>query len=481
MFADLADLPAVVLSELTAANAWPPGQLVSVSDQGYALYISNGSSWVQAASGSLPLLNPADLGASPSASAATNTAAIQSALTTARLAGGRTVVLDIPGTYLINLQTHPIDSSYRAGLIIGAKTHLRLGPGVIIKLADSATGVASQNSLLYNYNIAAGGDEQIVVEGGTWDGNSVNQTIVCSGLLLTRTRNCLFRNVVTKNCRGTASSGSNEKFHFSTSLSTDTHYVNCQAVGDSGSTASGFSANSATNLTWTDCTARGMSVANGFTHNTCRGLQHVNCRSYLNTLYGFNTEVSKDVTYNGCISGGESAAATTYPYASGTNLGNTGIGFVILDSVNVELNGCISRKNDQGANWSASASGSVSGGTYSDNVTFGMGISTPANVRVSAETTISGNGTAALAIPGPDLASAVGYVGSANPAVPATTVAQINPFPKEVTVFVTGGTVTVIAVGADSSGLTSGSFVVPVGQSITLTYSSAPTWKWFLN
>jgi hypothetical protein len=44
-FADLADLPTVVLSELTTANAWPPGQLVSVSDQGYALYISTGSTW----------------------------------------------------------------------------------------------------------------------------------------------------------------------------------------------------------------------------------------------------------------------------------------------------------------------------------------------------------------------------------------------------------------------------------------------------
>lgn len=52
VFADTLDLPKVILSELTAANAYPPGQLVSVSDQGYALYVSTGSTWITAALGS---------------------------------------------------------------------------------------------------------------------------------------------------------------------------------------------------------------------------------------------------------------------------------------------------------------------------------------------------------------------------------------------------------------------------------------------
>jgi hypothetical protein len=64
------------------------------------------------------------------------------------------------------------------------------------------------------------------------------------------------------------------------------------------------------------------------------------------------------------------------------------------------------------------------------------------------------------------------------PSVPATTVQLTNPFPFDCNVFVTGGTVTVIAIGGTATGLTSGSFRVPAGQTITLTYSSAPTWVW---
>lgn len=64
------------------------------------------------------------------------------------------------------------------------------------------------------------------------------------------------------------------------------------------------------------------------------------------------------------------------------------------------------------------------------------------------------------------------------PAVPASTVAQANPFGTDCTVYVRGGTVTVISVAGGTTGLTSGSFRVAVGQSITLTYSVAPTWTW---
>jgi hypothetical protein len=65
------------------------------------------------------------------------------------------------------------------------------------------------------------------------------------------------------------------------------------------------------------------------------------------------------------------------------------------------------------------------------------------------------------------------------PSVPATTVAQVNNKGFDMTVHVTGGTVTAVAVGGVATGLTAGAFRVPAGQSITLTYSVAPTWTWF--
>lgn len=64
------------------------------------------------------------------------------------------------------------------------------------------------------------------------------------------------------------------------------------------------------------------------------------------------------------------------------------------------------------------------------------------------------------------------------PSIPATTVALQNPFWRDCAVTVTGGTVTAIAVGGTATGLTSGTVVVPSGKTITLTYSSAPTWVW---
>lgn len=65
-----------------------------------------------------------------------------------------------------------------------------------------------------------------------------------------------------------------------------------------------------------------------------------------------------------------------------------------------------------------------------------------------------------------------------SPAIPATGVAQFNNNAQGVNVTVTGGTVTVIAVNGNATGLTSGTVFVPAAGTITLTYSVAPTWTW---
>jgi hypothetical protein len=73
---------------------------------------------------------------------------------------------------------------------------------------------------------------------------------------------------------------------------------------------------------------------------------------------------------------------------------------------------------------------------------------------------------------------------SGAPALAATGVAMTNSSGQAVAVTVTGGTVTAIAVGAttqsvNGTNVTSGTFVVPAGSTITITYSVAPavTWK----
>jgi hypothetical protein len=57
----------------------------------------------------------------------------------------------------------------------------------------------------------------------------------------------------------------------------------------------------------------------------------------------------------------------------------------------------------------------------------------------------------------------------------ATTVASVNPNPVPVDITVSGGTVTVIAVGGVVTGQTSGTFRIPPAGSITITYSVGPT------
>ncbi len=64
------------------------------------------------------------------------------------------------------------------------------------------------------------------------------------------------------------------------------------------------------------------------------------------------------------------------------------------------------------------------------------------------------------------------------PAVPATTVAYTNAGTDSIVV-ITGGTVTEIDVNGTNTNKTAGTFFVPAGQTITLTYTVAPTWTWY--
>jgi len=65
------------------------------------------------------------------------------------------------------------------------------------------------------------------------------------------------------------------------------------------------------------------------------------------------------------------------------------------------------------------------------------------------------------------------------PSVPGSGTPLVNPYNVDASVFIAGGTVTVIALDGATTGLTSGQFTIPAASSITLTYSVAPSWIWF--
>lgn len=103
--------------------------------------------------------------------------------------------------------------------------------------------------------------------------------------------------------------------------------------------------------------------------------------------------------------------------------------------------------------------------TYLNNRAYGNG--TNWNIQ-SAGNTLRGNQNY----------NPVGKTGT-QPAIPASGTPYTNVLNADCTVYLTSGTVTGVAIGGQATGMTSGMFRVPVGQSITLTYSAAPTWTWF--
>lgn len=66
------------------------------------------------------------------------------------------------------------------------------------------------------------------------------------------------------------------------------------------------------------------------------------------------------------------------------------------------------------------------------------------------------------------------------PGVPGSGTPVVNTSPLPATVVVSSGTVTNVVVNGVSVGTGDGTYTVPAGQPITLTYSVAPTWTWTL-
>jgi len=65
------------------------------------------------------------------------------------------------------------------------------------------------------------------------------------------------------------------------------------------------------------------------------------------------------------------------------------------------------------------------------------------------------------------------------PTVPASTVNYTNAYGFTCQVSIYGGTVTAIDLDDVATGLTYGIFIIPPGETINITYSSVPTWKWW--
>lgn len=77
-----------------------------------------------------------------------------------------------------------------------------------------------------------------------------------------------------------------------------------------------------------------------------------------------------------------------------------------------------------------------------------------------------------------------GYTGQdtggtiSTPAVPASTVAVTNNTGQNASVVITGGTMTAVKINGITVGTGAGTYFLPNGATISMTYSVAPTWAW---
>lgn len=353
-----------------------------------------------------PFVNVRDYGAKGDGIADDTESIRQAILAQTTLGGG--VVFFPPGTYLVTPYVNPTVGGYYAGIWVPGNIILH-GSGfrtTTIKLADAATDHAW---VIGSWNIGTHTDQYITIRDLTVDGNNTNQGASGSnrGINIWRTRFVTIENVTVKNMLGTAGSGVNEGFHFNATLCTDISYINCIARGTSGERENAFNCNDCSNLKYVNCLAYGMQVSTGTigTGFTCYGssqVQYVNCHAFLNKNIDFNAEVSANVSYSGCMAGGESSLVGETPddtgthYEVGTNLGNSAYGFVLLDSDYVTILGGVIKHHTTGIAFSTTPDHvTIVGVDVSDNTAALSGTAT--NLTVIASPGLSNT---ALVLPG---------------------------------------------------------------------------------
>jgi hypothetical protein len=348
---------------------------------------------------------------------ADDTAAIQAAIDAAFNAGGGVVFVP-RGRYLVSPRLHPDTTSVAACLVMKANVELHgAGNGSEIFLGVVPNAVPAgcisnwqlhviSNSVPYNTSPGTT-STNIRITDLTVNGNAVNQTFVAPNnahqVFTGHARGVWITRVVSKNFYGTNTAPPGETMHFECNGSTDVHYVDCEVyVDDGGQSASGFSANVSSGVSYMGCISRNMTIAMGFTHYQSALIRYVNCHAYNNGFAGFNSEISEYITYANCQSGGRAADTNLGVLADQATLPNE-YGFKIFGSSFVSIVGGSASYNTTDTGYGVYVS-AFAGPINSTNITIDafacvandIGLFVDASqgpVNVSPNVTISGNTT----------------------------------------------------------------------------------------
>lgn len=244
---------------------------------------------------------------------------------------------------------------------------------------------------------------------------------------------------------------------------------------------------------------------------------YVGCVALSNSRYGFSYQPSAgtnpgggNITYVGCRSvsntslGFQANSIASHPVSGLSYLAceaqsNGASGIQVSNPMNdLKISGCRLASNGQTSSTSKTGiqiSASVTGlqidhnRIYDDGATqkqtnaivvaAGATLTTGHiagnDVRGNLTGTISQGGT----LSGVVLRDNIGYTPTITPpSVPTSGTTYTNTLGVDCVVYIMGGTVSGVAVNGTTTGLTSGAFTVRALSTITLTYTTAPTWVW---
>lgn len=400
-----------------------------------------------------------------------DTTAIQNALDAAADAGGGTVYIP-PGTYMTSQLT--VGNKVRV-TGAGGNTTLKAKfgtTGSVIAIDNSATRVVLDHFAIDVDSVA------------DVDGILMDNTGVAQDSLHRLTYLWIFNagrdgihlgpaivETIVSNCYVL---GSGRNGYHTEVGATDNRFVACTA---GASTEDGFFI-AGNNTSYTACKAfysgfDGSSFADNFNGFTLRpgvgedlhAVTLTSCEAQNNARNGF------------FVDGGATSAICTYIVGDGLTsdgnnmFGGTGVGFAFSRVLYSTFKNLVHRQQ------SPTGSAAYGIGLFNDQsyTTYDGGYILGATGNLYVDGTVFGPYKVSNLIP----FNPAGQVTA--PTVPASASAYTNILGVDCNVYISGGTVSDIAIGGDSTGLTSGWFPVPAGQTITLTYTGAPTWTWWGN
>ena len=420
-----------------------------VYDDGRPIYTFYATPGPAAAVG--PVFNVSDYGATGDG-VTDDTAAIQATITACGAAGGGTVYVPA-GVYLISSTlTISADNVQMVGASWGAQLM-------------AAAAFAANTPMLYVTAPATGFRYGIKVADLRLFGNSVASL---NGIRLDSTYHALLDHLRMEYVLGTAFDLNGSSSYFGAY----TNIVNCEV--SNGGAGTGMLTTNHEFITvqgglfaWYN-SAGGIAINTRSTSTRILGVTFDQCDTAVQVFFCQATQVcdcqfDRGTTHFILLEGSAQGVVTGNSFHTFVGTGAKNIIDVnnSANATNIVANNAVIPSSGWTGGFAVEVAGTGAGNTYVNNETAGLAI-----------TLVSGIARGNRGY------NPVGHA-VAQPAVPATTVAATNTTGVDCMVYVTGGTVTAIAVGGTATGLTSGAFHVLAGSTITLTYSVAPTWQWF--